>query len=185
MTVTNVLIGLQIWRIPNRWPLIGRRVICTLRHTDTWWAPSTCRDWTGRFVSRWIRPSPSVARHPSWYIPKMGELMMIIVTTRYYWLTWTSVLWATGIDRCLSVSESDQVRYGGIRRSSASPHPLATVLLPPPSGHRPGRRQACHAHILEIGLHLTQPWSLWTPLGSRQERIRWVGSSAGSRATPS
>ena len=27
----------------------------------------------------------------------------------------------------------------------------------PPSGHCPGRRQALHAHILQIGLHLTQP----------------------------
>ena len=31
---------------------------------------------------------------------------------------------------------------------------LATKLLRPPSGHRPGRRQARHAHILQIGLHL-------------------------------
>ena len=30
---------------------------------------------------------------------------------------------------------------------------LVTVLRPP-SGHRPGRRQACHAHILQIGLRL-------------------------------
>ena len=35
---------------------------------------------------------------------------------------------------------SGQVRYGGIRRSSASPRPPATVLPRPPSGHRPGRR---------------------------------------------
>ena len=40
---------------------------------------------------------------------------------------------------------------------------LATVLLRPPSGHRPGRRQARHAHILQIELHLTQTRSLWTP----------------------
>ena len=33
---------------------------------------------------------------------------------------------------------------------------LATVLLKPPSGHRPGRRQARHARLLRIGLHLTQ-----------------------------
>ena len=31
---------------------------------------------------------------------------------------------------------------------------LATVLLRPPSGHRPGRRQARHAHILQIGPRL-------------------------------
>ena len=30
---------------------------------------------------------------------------------------------------------------------------LAKVLLPP-SGHRPGRRQAIHVHILQIGLRL-------------------------------
>ena len=31
---------------------------------------------------------------------------------------------------------------------------LATVLLWPPSGHRPDRRQARHVHILQIGLPL-------------------------------
>ena len=34
---------------------------------------------------------------------------------------------------------------------------LATVLPRPPSGHRPDERQARHACILQIGLHLTQP----------------------------
>ena len=38
---------------------------------------------------------------------------------------------------------------------------LATILLRPPSGHRPGRRQA---RILQMGLHLTQPRSVWVPL---------------------
>ena len=42
---------------------------------------------------------------------------------------------------------------------------LATILLRPPSGDRPGRRQDRHAHIPQIGLQLTQPWSLWTSLG--------------------
>ena len=32
---------------------------------------------------------------------------------------------------------------------------IAMVLPRPPSGHRPGRRQARHARILQIGLHLT------------------------------
>ena len=32
---------------------------------------------------------------------------------------------------------------------------LVTVLLQSPSGHRPGRRQARHAHIPQIGLRLT------------------------------
>ena len=31
---------------------------------------------------------------------------------------------------------------------------LTTVLLRPPSGHRPGRRQTHHTHILQIGLRL-------------------------------
>ena len=31
---------------------------------------------------------------------------------------------------------------------------IATVLLRPPSDHRPGKRQARHAHILQIGLRL-------------------------------
>ena len=54
--------------------------------------------------------------------------------------------------------------YGGIRRSSASPRPLCDgILIRPPSGHRSGRRQARHARIPQIWLHLTQPWSVWTP----------------------
>ena len=39
---------------------------------------------------------------------------------------------------------------------------LATVFLAPSSGHRQGRCQARHAHIPQIGLYLTQPWSLRT-----------------------
>ena len=44
----------------------------------------------------------------------------------------------------------------GIRRSSASQRPACdgTTVLQPPSGLRPGRRQARHAHILQIGLYL-------------------------------
>ena len=33
---------------------------------------------------------------------------------------------------------------------------LVTVLFQPPPGHRPVKRQARHARILQIGLHLTQ-----------------------------
>ena len=40
---------------------------------------------------------------------------------------------------------------------------VAPVLLRPPSGHRPGRRQARHARILQIGLHPTQPRSVRAP----------------------
>ena len=50
--------------------------------------------------------------------------------------------------------------YTGAARHRAH---LVTVLLRPPSGHRPGKRRARSAHILQIGIHLTQPWSLWTP----------------------
>ena len=38
----------------------------------------------------------------------------------------------------------------------------ATVLLRPPSDHRPGKRQARHAHIPQKGLNLTQTLNLWT-----------------------
>ena len=48
-----------------------------------------------------------------------------------------------------------QVRYGGIYAGAARRRVhLATVLLRPPSGHRPGRRQARHTPILQIGLRL-------------------------------
>ena len=51
---------------------------------------------------------------------------------------------------------SGQVRpamgaYAGAARRRVH---LATVLRPP-SGHRPGRRQARHAHISQIGHYLT------------------------------
>ena len=49
-----------------------------------------------------------------------------------------------------------QVRYGGIR-ARCHVH-LATVLPRPTSGDRPGRRQARHARIIQIGLPLTHPW---------------------------
>ena len=40
---------------------------------------------------------------------------------------------------------------------------LAPVLVRPPSGHRPGRRQARHARILQIGLH---PYAAMKRLGA-------------------
>ena len=82
-----------------------------------------------------------------------------------------------------------KVRYGGIRHSSVSPRPPcdgtpSSFIWPsprqtpgpscpypsdrPPSGHHQGRRHARHAYILQIGLHLTQTRSLWTPLGMVQ-----------------
>ena len=62
-----------------------------------------------------------------------------------------------------------QVRSGQVWRHTPEHRVAASTLrrylLPrPPSGHRPGRRQARHARILQIG-HLMQPRSLWTPLG--------------------
>ena len=46
---------------------------------------------------------------------------------------------------------SGMAAYGGAARRRVH---LATVLLRPPSGQRPGRRQARHTHILQIGLRL-------------------------------
>ena len=65
-----------------------------------------------------------------------------------------------------SLTES-KVRCGEVRSgmgayAEAARHRvhLATVLLRSPSCLRPDRRQARHAHILQIGLHLTQPRSI-------------------------
>ena len=44
---------------------------------------------------------------------------------------------------------------------------LVTVFLRLPSGYSPGRRQTRHARIIQIGLHLTQTRSVWTPLPAR------------------
>ena len=51
---------------------------------------------------------------------------------------------------------SGRVLYAGAARR----HVHLGTPPRPPSGHRPGRRQAPHAHILEIGLHLAQPRSM-------------------------
>ena len=89
-----------------------------------------------------------------------------------------------------------KVRYGGIRRSSASPRPLKSTVTGtprtsvwpsprqtpgpswphpsdrPPSGHRPGRRRARHAHLLQIGFLLVKPRSMQTsPRHSPNPRI--------------
>ena len=77
--------------------------------------------------------------------------------------------------RWLSICSPNQEQVGQIRRSSASPRP-PNVDIPtasvwpsswqrpgpscpypsdrPPSGHRLGRRQARHVHILQTGLRL-------------------------------
>ena len=59
--------------------------------------------------------------------------------------------------------ESCQVRYGGIRRSSASPRPPCDGSPSASVWPSPSRHQARHARILQIRLHLTQSWSLWAP----------------------
>ena len=57
--------------------------------------------------------------------------------------------------------KSDMGAYAGAARRRVH---LAGVLLHPPSGHRPGRRQARHAHILQI--------RVWT--SRRQNKIEKV-----------
>ena len=59
----------------------------------------------------------------------------------------------------------EQVRSGTGAHSGAARRRvhLAPVLLRLPSCHRPGKRQARHARILQIGLHLPQPGSVWAP----------------------
>ena len=48
----------------------------------------------------------------------------------------------------LRIVRSGMGAYAGAARRRVH---LATVLLGPPSGHRPGRSQARHARILQIG----------------------------------
>ena len=49
------------------------------------------------------------------------------------------------------VCQADMGAYAGVAPRRVQ---LATVLLRHPSGHRPGRRPARHARILQIGLRL-------------------------------
>ena len=49
------------------------------------------------------------------------------------------------------VGRSGMKTYAGAARRRVH---LVTVLLRPPSGHRPDRRQARHVHIHQIGLRL-------------------------------
>ena len=53
---------------------------------------------------------------------------------------------------CFQVSSGMEAHAGAARRRIH----LAAVLLRLPSGHRPGRRQARHVRILQIGLQLTR-----------------------------
>ena len=53
--------------------------------------------------------------------------------------------------------QTGHIIYGAYAGAARRRVHLATVLLRPPSGNRAGRRQARHARILQIGLHLTQP----------------------------
>ena len=62
---------------------------------------------------------------------------------------------------------------------------LATVFLGLPSGNFLGSRRARQVHIPQIGLHLTQPLSMWMvprhgPAAQISTRkYRWAGSSQG------
>ena len=64
---------------------------------------------------------------------------------------------------CFKIADILDVRSDHVWEHTPKQHVAAsrTVLPRPPSGHRSGRRQARHARILQIGLHLTQTW---TPL---------------------
>ena len=55
---------------------------------------------------------------------------------------------------CLNRNETGQVSFGDGAGAVGRRVHLAMVLLRPPSGHRPNRRQARHARILQIGLRL-------------------------------
>ena len=54
---------------------------------------------------------------------------------------------------------SDRKKVGAYAGAERRRVHLATVLLQPPTSHCPDRRQVRHAHILQIGLHLTQTLS--------------------------
>ena len=79
----------------------------------------------------------------------------------YMWM-WFSVLVSCGLlwwDGPSLTIKTFQIRsgrgaYAGAARRRVH---LVTVLLRPPSGHRPGRCQARHARIPQIGLDRTQP----------------------------
>ena len=58
-------------------------------------------------------------------------------------------------------SGTDQVRYGDIRRCSASPRPPCDGT--PAASVWPSPRQTPGPPILQIELHLTQPRSVWSP----------------------
>ena len=49
---------------------------------------------------------------------------------------------------------TDQVRCGAYSELARRRVHLATVIIRPPFGHRPGRRQAHHAHIFQTVLRL-------------------------------
>ena len=82
------------------------------------------------------------------------------------------VLWRRLYQGMPYMLEVRMAAYAGAARR------LVMVLLRPPSCHRPSRRQARHAHILQIGLHLTQQRSAWSARrhgsapGSRKDRIQ-------------
>ena len=64
------------------------------------------------------------------------------------------IVFQSGVN--IEVIQSGQVWYGAYAGAAQRRVHLAMVLLWPLSGHRPGRRQARHARILQIGINLTQ-----------------------------
>ena len=86
-------------------------------------------------------PAPTTAWELRWTVLQTG--MVLIVNER-------TMKYRPGSGQVMSGMEA----YAGAARRRVH---LAPVLLRPPSGHRPGRRQARHARILQIGLYLTQP----------------------------
>ena len=70
----------------------------------------------------------------------------------------------------VSSVRSGQV-WGHYAEAARSRVHLATVLLRPPSGHRPGRRQARHARILQTG-------------AKNQGKILPPGHRLGNQKTP-
>ena len=115
-----------------------------------------------------LSPSRTGIISGEFYDQSMSSGILIVIFNLAEWPRLAQVT-----SRRSARSDGHQVRYGNIRRSSASPRPpcdgtpSASVWSSPrqtpgpscpypserpSSGHRPGRRQTRHARILQIGL---------------------------------